>query len=165
MACGLDLLPKEVLLVAANSGQAAQLASRNHAGLRIIWREIIWPGLIITCIGLASIFFLISCARVSELELQTGNLRRQIDQETSEQCRLSQQIAQLRSHRRLREFAERTGMVFEPEDTDLVQLPALPEQRGTVSALTPHPEIMAKRPASAGSHQSSDEHAVVAEAF
>jgi len=165
MACGLDLLSEEVLLVAANSGQAAQFASHNNARLHVIWREIIWPGLIITCIGLASILFLISCARVSELELQTGNLSRQIDQETSKQCRLSQQIAQLRSHTRLREFAQRAGMVFEPEDTDLVQLPALPEQRGTVSALTPHPEIMAKRPASVGSYQSSDERAVVAEAF
>ena len=165
MACGLDLLSEEVLVVAANSGQTAQLASRNHARLRTIWREIIWPGLIITCIGLASILFLISCARVSELELQTGNLRRQIDQEVSKQSQLSQQIAQLRSHRRLREFAERAGMVFEPEDTDLVQLPALPEQRGTVSALTPHVETIAKRPPSTGLRQSSDEHAMVAEAF
>ena len=151
--------------MAVNSGQAAQSATHNRGRLHIVWREIIWPGLIITCIGLASILFLISCARVSELELEVGNLRRQIDQETSKQCQLSQQIARLRSHRRLREFAQRAGMVFQPADTDLVQLPALPEQRGTVSALTPHPEIMAKRPASAGSHQSSDEHAVVAEAF
>jgi len=132
--------------VTANAGQAAQIASRNRARLRIIWWEIIWPGLIITCIGLASILFLVSCARVSELELQVSDLQEQIDQEMSRQHRLSQQIAQLCSHRRLREFAQQTGMVFEPEGTDLVQLPALPEQRRTISAVTPHVETIAKRP-------------------
>jgi len=134
----------------------------RRGGRHIIWWEIIWPGLIITCIGLASILFLISCARVSVIELQTGNLRRQIDKQMSRQHRLRQQVAQLRDRARLREFAAEANMVFEPADTDIVQLPTLPEQQCSISPLTPQPDSLVSRPEP---QPPSDDDTVVARAF
>jgi len=142
-----------------------QLRAQKRGNGRTIWWKIIWPGLIITCIGLASILFLISCARVSVLELQTRNLRRHIDKQVSRQHQLRQQVAQLRDRARLREFAAKAGMVFEPADTDIVQLPALPEQRCSISPLTPQPDTLASRPGSTRPPPFSDDDTVVAEAF
>ena len=139
--------------------------ARRRGGGHIIWWEIIWPGLIITCIGLASILFLISCARVSVIELQTGNLRRQIDKQTSRQHRLRQQVAELRDRARLREFAAKANMVFEPADTDIVQLPTLPEQRSSISPLTPQPDSLVSRPEPPRPQPPSDDDTVVARAF
>jgi len=144
--------------------RSKQLPAQRRGDGRIIWWEIIWPGLIITCIGLASIVFLISCARVSVLELQTGNLRRQIDKQTSRQHRLRQQVAQLRDRARLRQFAANANMVFEPADTDIVQLPALPEQRCSISPVTPQPDSLVIQPELRRPQPPSDD-TVVARAF
>ena len=140
---------------------SAQRGSNQHT----IWWEIIWPGLIITCIGLASILFLISCARVSILELQTGNLRGQINKEISRQHRLQQQVAQLRDRARLREFAAKENMVFQPAATDTVQLPVLPEQRCSISPLTPQPDSLVSQPEPSRSQPPFDDDTVVARAF
>ena len=81
--------------------------------------------------------------------------------ETGDAC--AQAVRQLEEY--FQSERRRFLLELEPEGTDLVQLPALPEQRGTVSALTPHVETIAERPPSSDLRDSSDEHAMVAEAF
>ena len=144
-----------------NRGRTSQAPVRRRSKLRIVWNEIIWPGLIISCIGLASILFLVFCARVSVLELQARSLDRQIDKQTATQRQLWHRVAALRDRARLREFADHTNMVFEPEATDTVQLPALPQQQWTISPLTPHPEAVAIRPDPAGPEPLGSGHRVV----
>ena len=147
-----------------NSGRNNRLLARARRRLWAIWWEIIWPGLIITCIGLASILFLICCARVSVLELEVGELDRQIDKQRGTQSQLRQRVAELSDRGRLREFVKNANppMVFQPADTDVVQLPALPEQEWNSSPLTPQPEALARRPEPPGPPASPT---VVAEAF
>ena len=129
-----------------NSGRTNQLAAPRRGKLGTIWWEIIWPGLIITCIGLASLLFLVSCARVSELELQVSSLQHQIDKQMAAQRQLGQRVAELRDRTRLREFvADSDDMVLAPVVSDYVQLPALPAEQWTISALTPQPETLVSR--------------------
>ncbi len=150
-----------------NSGRTNQLPARRRGKLRTIWSEIIWPGLIITCIGLASILFLVSCARVSQLELQVSSLHRQIDKQMAAQRQLWQRVAELRDRTRLREFvADSDDMVLAPKVRDYVELPALPAEQWTISALTPQPETLVSRPEPARAEPLSVAHRVsVADTF
>ena len=123
----------------AGNGEQAEERQARRRGLRATWTQIVWPGLVITCIGVAAVVFLISCARVSVMELEVRDLSRQIDKQTAVRCQLWQRIAQLRDRGRLRAFAEQAGMVFEPGASDLVQLPVLSQPQRPVTAMTPQP--------------------------
>ena len=158
---------QEVRPVGNNSGRNNRLPARARGRLGTIWWKMIWPGLIITCIGLASILFLICCARVSVLELEVGQLERQIDKQMGGQCQLWQRVAELRDRGRLREFVSNTDppMVLVPADTDLVALPALPEQEWHISPLTPQPQLLAGQPGAPEAPEPPADPAVIAEAF
>ena len=151
--------------MADNSEQTDRLQSSGSSRFRTIWWDLVWPALIITSIGSAGILFLICCARVSELELQTGELSRQIKRELATQRRLSQQLAQLQDRARLRDFAQQAGMVFSPEGTDLVQVPDVSDQDRPVSPVLPYGEALASRPKPDQMQPPPDEDAVIAEMF
>ncbi len=127
-------------------------ADNNHThqlpGLS--WRGLFWPVMLITSVGLASIVFLISCARVSELELTVNRLQRQIDEQQAARSRLRQTISQLYDRGELRRFVNSQGMVLFSQGTTEVKLPGLPPKQWAISPLTAHREALGRqRPAEA----------------
>ena len=150
----------------SNIGRASERRAQRRHKRGTIWWEMVWPGLIITCIGLAGLLFLTSCARVAVWEVEVRKLRRQIDSQRGTQRQLWQRAAELRDRTRLRQFvAARPNMVLKPAATDAVRLPALPQQQCSISPLTPQPDTLVSRPEPTESPRASADRTVVAEAF
>lgn len=93
--------------------------------------------MLITCIGAASITFLIACARVSELELQSNRLQRQIDEQLAARNHWWRTVSQLRNRAELRRLVQEQGMTLAAAQTDEITLPPLPPKRWVISPLTP----------------------------
>jgi len=123
--------------------------SRAHRG----WPRLLWPGMLINCIGAASILFLIFCARVSELELQANRLQRQVDEQLAAQKQLWRRVSQLRDRAELRRFAALQGMLFAPADADDVTLPPLPPEQWAISPVSLRPAALAPQRRPVGAEQ------------
>ena len=107
--------------------------NQRHCLGRQHWRAVFWPLMLITSVGMASILFLISCARVSELELTAYRLERQIDEQQAARSRLWQTVSRLYDRSELRRFVNNEGMILVTNGTTKVTLPPLPPEQWVIS--------------------------------
>ncbi len=98
---------------------------------------VVWPTMLITCIGAISITFLIACARLSELELQSSRLQRRIDEQLAARNHWRRAVSQLCDRAALRRFVQEEGMTLGPAATDEITLPPLPPKQWAISPVTP----------------------------
>ena len=119
--------------------------NQRHCLGRQHWRAVFWPLMLITSVGMASILFLISCARVSELELTAYRLERQIDEQQAARSRLWQTVSRLYDRSELRRFVNNEGMILVTNGTTKVTLPPLPPEQWVISPLTAHREALGRQ--------------------
>ena len=149
----------------STTSQSSHAQSPHHSQ-GWAWRAVVWPALLITCIGAVSILFLICCARVSELELDANRLQRQIDEQIAVRSQLWRTTAGLHDRAELRQFVREQGMILAPAGTDQMDLPPLPPEQWAISPLSPQPRAAdyagGPRPAQ---RQLAARHPVAAAAF